>query len=61
MDVEDRAAAAFTADEPIPLPRVTEAEGSAADLATRHCNGAARTDWHSPGRELAAYLLQLGR
>src|SRR5258706_12611428 len=61
MDVEDRAAAALAADEPIPLSCVAEPKGSAADLATRHCNVAARTDWHFPGRELAAYLLKLGR
>jgi hypothetical protein len=61
VDVEDRTPAAFAANEPIPLPRVAQAEGSAAYLSARHGNGATRAEWHPSRCELFAYLLQFAR
>src|SRR5690348_13307752 len=60
LDIEDRAAPAFAADQPISLSRVSEAERSAADLASSHRDIAARAPRCPSGNELGSNLLELG-
>ncbi|MFL5488853.1 MAG: hypothetical protein ACJ8AJ_10265 [Gemmatimonadaceae bacterium] len=59
MDIEDRAATALAAYQPVALTRITQAERAATDLAARHGNAAPRTEWRFAGDELGADLLQL--
>src|SRR6059058_5908061 len=61
MYIEDRAATTFAADQPVALPCVTQAEGSASDFAASHGNTAARADRHFPRGKLLANLSQLQR
>src|SRR5215204_567051 len=51
LQVEDDAAAALRADEPLAAARVTEAEGAAPDRADGHRRAAARAGRPAPGRE----------
>ncbi|MFL5633304.1 MAG: hypothetical protein ACJ78J_04275 [Gemmatimonadaceae bacterium] len=59
VNIEYRTAAAFSADQPVTLSRITQAEGTAANFATRHCDAAPRADGRFAGHELGTDLFQL--
>src|SRR6202030_1704528 len=61
LNIEDRAATAFAADQPVPVASITQAEGSAANFAARHRHVAPGAKRHSAGCKLVADLLQLAR
>src|SRR5882762_3332743 len=61
LNVEDRTATALAAYKPVPVASITQAEGPAANFATRHRNAAPRAERHLAGCKLVADLLQFAR
>src|SRR5258706_2183716 len=61
LNVEDRAATALAAYQPVPVASITQAEGPAANFASRHRHTAPGTERHLAGCKLVADLLQLAR